>query len=114
MFAKILVDLYCDWDGIPPTYRIFADNELLAEREYVWNDPVYVTEIIQVEFPMDEPKFIHLETVNPNISNFRFENQRIKYCEHSVKMIRDTDTRFGIEILSGIANPKREQHHANL
>jgi hypothetical protein len=47
--VTIYFDVKCRWQGTPPTYRIFFDQELLAERSYLWdNTSGYVRECARV------------------------------------------------------------------
>lgn len=42
-------DLYCDWQENYPIYRIYADDDLLTERTYIWdNEREFVRERIVV------------------------------------------------------------------
>jgi hypothetical protein len=33
----ITVDLYASWGDVPPCYRVYMDNDLLTERDFIWN-----------------------------------------------------------------------------
>ena len=48
-YAKVEFDLFCEWQEQPPTYRIFVNRELYAERNYIWKDVEYVRECLQVQ-----------------------------------------------------------------
>ena len=50
-FTKIEFDLYCKWKTNPPAYRVYVNNEMFTERNYVWSGPQYVTEMLQLEAP---------------------------------------------------------------
>lgn len=34
---NLTVDIYASWGDIAPRYRIYVDNDLLTERDFVWN-----------------------------------------------------------------------------
>lgn len=34
--------LYCDWKDLPPTYRIYCDDQLMTERTYIWHNDTHV------------------------------------------------------------------------
>lgn len=108
MFVKLLVDLNCSWTGIPPTYRLYVNDEMLAERDYKWSDPVYIIEVIQIEIPVMDITTVELKKIGPQIGNFKFINPRIKYCDQHVRFFPISDTQFNIQILDTI-NPKKEQ-----
>jgi len=78
IFIKILFDLYCEWEGMAPNYRVYVNDELFCERTYKWKDSIYLTEILQVEA---EPGIyqIRLEKIGPQISNFTIKNYKVKY-----------------------------------
>jgi len=33
----ITADVYARWIDKPPTYRVYVDNELLTERDFIWS-----------------------------------------------------------------------------
>jgi hypothetical protein len=76
-FVKVLSDVHCDWEGLPPDYRVYVDNELFAERTYIWTD-CYLEEILQIEAPVGEYT-IRYELVQPCLARLRIENQRVDY-----------------------------------
>lgn len=77
-FVKVAVDLHCDWQGLPPVYRLFVNGELFSERTFLWEDPVYLTEVMQVKASPGEYRF-RIETVGPQMSNFTVKNPRILF-----------------------------------
>jgi len=45
----ITVDVYAHWGEKPPKYRVFVDNNLLTERDFLWSgSDTYVRENIIV------------------------------------------------------------------
>ena len=34
--------LYCKWKDLPPTYRLYFDDELMTERTYIWDNETHV------------------------------------------------------------------------
>ena len=34
--------LYCRWKDLPPTYRLYFDDELVTERTYIWHNDTHV------------------------------------------------------------------------
>lgn len=49
MTVKLAVDVFCDWLGYEPAYRVYVDSDLLTERNYIWdNRHQYVREILTV------------------------------------------------------------------
>jgi hypothetical protein len=45
---ELTVDVYASWDITPPKYRIYVDNDLLTERDFVWGRDTYICERILV------------------------------------------------------------------
>ena len=76
-FVKVLFDLECDWEGIPPNYRVYVNNELFADRTYHWGNQFYLTEMLQVEAEPGDYS-IRLEPYD-RIGNFKITNTRIEY-----------------------------------
>jgi hypothetical protein len=77
VFVKALFDLDCEWEGLPPVYRIYVNDELFAERTWTWTDH-YLTEILQVEAPPGQYE-VRVEPVKPCLATFRVGNHRIGY-----------------------------------
>ena len=76
-FVKVLFDLECDWELIPPDYRLYVNNELFTERTYRWSKPKYLIEMLQVEAEPGDYT-IKLEAFN-QVGNFKITNTRIEY-----------------------------------
>jgi len=34
--------LFCIWEDIPPTYRVYFNDELMTERTYIWHNDSHV------------------------------------------------------------------------
>lgn len=46
---KITVDVYASWADTPPRYRVYVDNELMTERDFIWpGHDIYIRENIMV------------------------------------------------------------------
>lgn len=85
-------DLWCDWSGNPPAYRLYLDGELLTERNYIWNNP---RQIIQERIPanLTEGKhYLTLENLNTSSSTFHIRNFRINEGDHV--LYRSEDGQF--------------------
>jgi len=46
-FVKASIELHCDNVSPPPTYRVYVDDELFAERTYIWEEQ-YPVEMLQI------------------------------------------------------------------
>ena len=76
-FIRAVFDLNCDWEGLPPVYRVYLDHELFAEREWRWTD-CYLQEILQIQAPPGR-YHVRLETVGPTLARFHAHNHRIEH-----------------------------------
>lgn len=76
-FVTVSFDIYCHWQGIPPIYRIYVSDELFSERTWIWTEN-YLTEILQIKAPPGKYS-VRLESVGPNLAEFRVTNFAIKH-----------------------------------
>jgi hypothetical protein len=76
-FVRVLADVYCDWEGLDPIYRVYVNNELFAERTWRWTDS-FLEEMLQIEA---EPGDYDLrwELVPPHLAQLQVENIRVDY-----------------------------------
>lgn len=75
-FVKVVFDVHCRWDSVPPIYRCFVEDELFAERTWIW-DNVYLEEAFQIQAPPGKYK-IRYELLNPEHAELRLKNGRIE------------------------------------
>lgn len=47
-FVQILTDVHMKWKGSPPVYRVYVNDEMFAERTFIWQDS-YLEELLQIE-----------------------------------------------------------------
>jgi hypothetical protein len=66
-FVRVLADVYCDWEGLAPNYRVYVNDELFAERTWVWTNE-YLEEMLQIEAPVGEYN-IRYELVPPHLAH---------------------------------------------
>lgn len=76
-FIKIAFDLDCTWGDKPPSYRVYFNGELFAERTYIWREH-YLTEILQINAEPGQYRF-DFENLNPELGTFNITNKRIEY-----------------------------------
>jgi hypothetical protein len=89
-FVRVLADVHCDWEGLPPIYRVFVNDELFAERTWNLNPDQFIEELLQLEA---EPGNYHMryELVQPNLAYLTVENIR---AEHGPVTIKGTKIRI--------------------
>ena len=75
-FVLAAVDVHCRWSGTPPRYRCYVENELFAERTWIWEN-VYLEEAFQIEAPPGKYK-IRYELLDQENAELRIKNARIQ------------------------------------
>lgn len=82
-FIRVLADVYCDWEGLDPIYRVYVNDELFTERTWRWTNS-YLEEMLQIEA---EPGKYHLrwELVPPHLAKLQVRNVRVDYGPGNVK-----------------------------
>ena len=82
-FVCVLADVHCDWEGLDPSYRVYVNDELFAERTWRWTDS-YLEEMLQIEA---RPGKYHLrwELVPPHLAQLRVENVRVDVGPANIK-----------------------------
>jgi len=76
-YIRAVFDLDCEWEGLPPVYRIFVESELFAEREWRWTEH-YTEEILQIKSPPGIV-VVTLQVVQPALAKFTMSNHRIEH-----------------------------------
>ena len=84
-FVKVLIDIHCEWTGTAPSYRVFVNDELFAERTFVWQEQ-YLTEMLQIsaepgvyQVRVEPVLFDQSESKTQNSSQFDIKNYQIDY-----------------------------------
>ena len=83
------VDIHCDWKVNPPMYRLYVNDELFTERNYVWQASEFVTENLSLNAPPGEYE-LRIET--PTEFYFKIRNLQCAYGE--AQLINDTRFRI--------------------
>lgn len=75
-FVIVKADIYCNWEGNPPNYRAWVNDELFTERTYIWKDE-YLEEMLQI---FAEPGKYQLkwELVPPFTGQLTVKNLRVE------------------------------------
>ena len=88
---RVLCDVDCRWEGLPPTYRVYVNDELFAERTWTWTDE-YLEEMLQIEAEPGKYR-IRYELVPPNLAEITASNFRVDFgpgqCVKSTLRIED-------------------------
>lgn len=82
-FVRVLADVHCDWEGLRPSYRVYVNDELFAERTWHWTN-AYLEEMLQIEAP---PGKYHLrwELLQPHLAQLEVQNVRVDLGPANVK-----------------------------
>ena len=82
-FVRVLADVDCEWEGLMPSYRVYVNDELFAERTWRWTD-CYLEEMLQIEA---EPGkyWLRWELVKPCLAKLTVTNVRVDYGPGHVK-----------------------------
>ena len=76
-FIRLLCDVDCEWEGLSPIYRAYVNDELFAERTWIWAD-CYLQEMFQIEAEPGEYT-IRYELVPPHLARLTVKNMRVDY-----------------------------------
>ena len=82
-FVRVLADVYCDWEGLDPTYRVYVNDELFAERTWRWTD-CYLEEMLQIEANPGKYK-LRWELVSPHLAKLDVKNVRVDFGPGNIK-----------------------------
>ena len=74
---RVLCDVHCDWEGLPPVYRVYVNDELFAERTWIWRG-YYLNEMLQIEAAPGEYR-VRVEAVQPVGGKFKTRNYQVDY-----------------------------------
>ena len=77
MFVRAVFDLHCEWEGLPPIYRIYVNDELFTERTWLWTDH-YLEETLQISAAVGQYK-VRVTPVGSNLARFHPTDWRVEY-----------------------------------
>ena len=90
-FIRLLADVHCEWEGLSPIYRAYVNDELFAERTWIWTDS-YLEECFQIEAEPGEYR-VRYELVPPHLAALNVTNFRVDFgpatVENNVVRIHD-------------------------
>jgi hypothetical protein len=97
-FVSVKCDVHCAWTGPYPRYRLYVNDELFAERTWIWRD-VYLEENLQIQAPYGKYQ-VQIQALNPEFASFEIKNMRVDHGPAVIgrdKMIRVYDPRIDDE-----------------
>jgi hypothetical protein len=77
-FVRVVCNIACKWEGLPPIYRLYIDDELFTERTWTWPDDHYLREEIQIDAEPGEYN-IRYELVPPNLAELLVTRPVVDY-----------------------------------
>lgn len=77
VFVKAWFDLDCEWEGLPPAYRVYVNDELFTERTWIWTDS-YLSEMLQIAAEPGRYE-VRVEPVGPALAKFSLTNHWVEY-----------------------------------
>jgi len=82
-FVRLLADVHCEWEGLSPIYRAYVNDELFAERTWIWTDS-YLEECFQIEAEPGEYR-VRYELVPPHLADLTVTNFRVDFGPATVE-----------------------------
>ena len=79
--VSVTADVYCRWEGEPPTYRLYVADELFSERTFVWANG-YLTECFHVYGDPGDYR-LRYEVVTKDTASISVQNLRVTYGAES-------------------------------
>jgi hypothetical protein len=77
-YVRVVCNVACKWEGLPPVYRVYINEELFTERTWRWDDEYYLKEEIQIEAEPGEYT-IRYELVPPNLAELLVTKPKVIY-----------------------------------
>ena len=77
-YIRVVCNVYCRYEGLPPIYRVYVNDELFTERTWHWPEEFYLREEIQIEAEPGEYR-IHYELVPPNLAELFVSMPTVAY-----------------------------------
>lgn len=82
-FVRVVSDVFCKWEGLAPTYRVFVNDELFTERTWIWTD-AYLEEMLQIQAPPGK-YVIRYELLAPHLAQLEARNMRVVQGSANIK-----------------------------
>jgi hypothetical protein len=92
-FVALVCHVFCEWEGDPPTYRAYVNDELFAERTWRWKDE-YLEELLQISAPAGIYK-IKYELVPPFTGNIKVKKYVIEFGPPGTEILKGDILRIG-------------------
>jgi hypothetical protein len=88
-YVKALFNLDCEWSGAVPAYRIYVNDELFAERSWIWREH-YLEEMLQIQ-AIPGKYSVRVESLDATAkfttSDFRIGHGPAKWCNNILEIL---------------------------
>ena len=75
--AELQFDVHCFYEGEPPEYRIYVDDDLITERTFSWDsESIYIEEHVIIEAPVGQHNF-RVENITPERGTITIDNIKL-------------------------------------
>jgi hypothetical protein len=86
MEHEITLEVYAHWGDVPPRYRVYVDNDLLTERDFIWKGTsTYIKENIVVRLKAGQHQ-VRVEQINES-GSIQIKNIRVDGAPSSADFI---------------------------
>ena len=77
-------------------YRLFVNDDLITERNWIWDNSIFLLEHISVDLQKDTTNNIRIESIShiPSQAKFQIKNLKIINKEQSIVSYEDTNICF--------------------
>lgn len=72
---RVLADVSCEWEGLNPTYRVYVNDEMFAERTWSWTTE-YLEEMLPIYGTSGDYE-LRWELVPPHLAQLTVKNVRV-------------------------------------
>jgi hypothetical protein len=74
-YVCLEAEIHCNWNEAPPVYRTYVNDELFAERTFIWTN-VYLVETLQLAV-VPGKYWIKIEKIDNNSADFEVRNIKV-------------------------------------
>lgn len=100
--AIVICEVHCEWKHDPPRYRLFVNDELFVERQYIWKKE-FLEEMIPIWVNPGDYKIVY-KMVPGNQGMFEIKNMRVDQGPPGATVLNNRTLRI----------PPPEKTHASL
>lgn len=72
--GELQFNVHCYYEGKPPSYRIYVDDDLITERTFIWDtNRNYIEEHVIIDAPVGQ-HVLKVENITPELGTIVVEN----------------------------------------